>query len=311
MKVAITTTTFGQYSREPLDFLAQCGLEVVVNPHSRKLKPDELVEICKNAVGVIAGTETWDAKVISLLGSLKVISRCGVGIDNIDIESTKSCGIKVYSTPDAPTRAVAELTIGLILDCLRRISSADRSIRAGNWEKPMGESLSGKKLGIIGFGRIGKEVALLAQAFGAQILAYDIQPVTALSAVKVVSFDELISQADIVSLHVPVGKKPGFLLDAGVLARMKRGAYIINTSRGGLVDEHALYAALRAGRLTAAGIDTFTEEPYLGNLRELDNVVLTSHIGSYARESRIAMEKNAARNLYAGLKEVGILKTEL
>ncbi|MCX5749187.1 MAG: phosphoglycerate dehydrogenase [Candidatus Saganbacteria bacterium] len=300
MKVFISTTTFAEYEDQPLKMLKDHGMEFQVNPLRKKLSGEELISLAKDAQGLIAGTEVLTAEVLKELKSLKVISRCGAGLDNVDLKAAKGLNIMVFNTPDAPTDAVAELTLGLMLDCLRKISGADRQIRHGKWNKPMGNLLKGKNVGIIGYGRIGKAVGRLAEAFGANVSAYDVAKDP--DGKKYLSFDQLIAGSDIISLHVP-GSKTGHLIHAKAVSNMKNGAFLINASRGGLVDEEALYEALKSGKLAGAGIDTFEKEPYQGKLIELDNAVLTSHIGSYAKESRINMEQQAVENLIRGLEE--------
>ena len=301
-KIFISTTSFGEYDSSPIELCEKNGYAVLRNPYGRTISPDELIKLANDAVGIIAGTEIMTKDVLSQLPLLKVISRCGVGLDNIDLVAADDAGIKVFNTPDVPTQAVAELTIGLMLASLRRISEADRSIRTGKWNKPMGNLLAGKIIGIIGYGRIGKAVSKLAGAFEAKVITFDIKPPSKVSMVKTVSFDELITTSDIITLHLSSKYSKECIINSDVIAKMKNRAYIINTSRGGLIDENALYDALKSGKLAGAGIDTFTEEPYTGKLAELDNVVLTPHIGSYAKEARIAMEKQAVDNLLKGLE---------
>ena len=159
-KVFISTTSFGKTDPTPLEMLKSAGLEVSLNPYGRKLSREEVMELAANSEGLIAGTELLDAEVLGKLRNLKVISRCGVGRDNIDMEATKRQGIKVFNTPDSPTIAVAELTVGLMLALLRHIPRSDRDIHTGKWQKRMGNLLQGKKVGIIGLGRIGQKVVV-------------------------------------------------------------------------------------------------------------------------------------------------------
>lgn len=301
-KIAITTTSFGKYDEKPLGLLKAKGYDVILNPYGRTLKKNEIIELCKNAAGIIAGTERLDAHILKNLtmpAPLKVISRCGAGVDNVDIVTAKRLGIKVFNTPDAPTSAVAELTVGLILNLLRKINKADSAIRNGGWEKPMGSLLSGKKVGIIGFGRIGKKVAELLAPFGCMIRYYDIMNDND-SGRQFLPLHKLLEECDIISLHV--SSKEQIISEHEILL-MKKGAWLINVSRGGVVDEAALYAALKERHLSGAALDVFEQEPYTGKLKELDNAILTSHIGSYARETRVKMEMEAVENLLQGLKE--------
>lgn len=302
-KIAITTSTFGEYDEKPMIVLKEKGYKVEVNPYGRKLKEKEVVTFCKDAVGIIAGTEALSDVSMSSMGNLKVISRCGGGIDNVDLGAADRLGIKVFNTPDAPVLAVAELTIGLMLDLLRKVCWMDRETHIGQWQKRMGSLLQGKKVGINGFGRIGKKVAELLWPFSCEIAYTDPFAGDGLLGLRRLSLKDLLGWADIVTLHVSVHDK---LIGVNEFQQMKKGAWLINTSRGGVVDESALYNYLKNGHLSGAALDVFEEEPYTGPLKELDNVILTPHIGSYARESRIEMERKAVENLLKGLRDCGL-----
>jgi len=299
-KVFISTSSFGEGDPLPLKLLDEAGMNVQMNPHGSQLTPEECVSLYKDIDGLIAGTETLTATVLKSARNLKVISRCGVGMENIDLEAAKRQGIQVFNTPDAPTLAVAELTLGLMLALLRHLPRTDRDIRAGNWQKRMGNLLQGKKVGIIGFGRIGQKVAKLVQALGAQVVYCD--PMVNKAGFQRLSLDELLAQSDIVSLHLSGGGKGAPLLGSRELRMMKQGSWLINCARGGVVSEAALYQVLQEGWLAGAALDVFAQEPYSGPLTTLENVILTPHVGSYAIESRIEMEVQAAKNLIKGLK---------
>jgi D-3-phosphoglycerate dehydrogenase len=302
-KISISTTTFGEYDDTALSRCRGQGYEVILNPYRRKLDPQELVDIAKDSVGLIAGTEPISRKTLLKLTSLKVISRCGVGIDNIDIAAARDLGIKIFNTPDAPVTAVAELTIGLILNLLRKINAMDNAIRGGKWDKQTGRLLCGKKVGIIGFGRIGQKVSELLSAFDVELAYCDIEDKkNEITSIRK-GLDEIIGWADILTLHISVSKEKGPMIGSRELNMIKKGSWLINLSRGGVIDEESLYNALKDGRLSGAALDVFDEEPYTGPLKALPNVILTPHIGSYARESRIKMENQAAENLLIGLRE--------
>lgn len=300
LKVFISTSSFGEYDDLPVRLLKDAGLDIELNPYGRKLAADECLSLYKDIDGLLAGTEALTADVLRSARKLKVISRCGVGIDNIDLKVARQQRIKVFSTPDSPTVAVAELTVGLMLALLRHVPAADRDIRAGKWEKRMGNLLQGKKVGIIGFGRIGQKVAELVIGFGAQAVYCD--PAVNKTDYTRMSLDELLSQADIVSLHLSGGGNDAPLLRHSELRSMKQGSWLINCARGTVVDEEALGQVLKEGWLSGAALDVLGQEPYTGPLTELDNVILTPHVGSYAVESRIDMEVQAAKNLVKGLK---------
>lgn len=297
-KVAITTTSFGKYDEKPLNVLKEYGLEIFLNPYGRKLVKEEVVETCENALGIIAGTETIDVDILGKLPDLKVISRCGGGLDNVDVDTAHRLGIKVFNTPDAPTVAVAELTVGLILNLLRKVNQMDFAIRTGKWNKLMGNLLSGKKVGIIGFGRIGKKVAKLLKTFDCEVNYYDIKTENEVSGCERMDMDELLKISDIISIHVSSNDR---IIGEKEINLMKKNAFLVNTSRGGVVDERILYKALKDKCMLGAALDVFWQEPYSGQLKELDNIILTPHIGSYAKESRVEMEMQAVENLLKGL----------
>jgi D-3-phosphoglycerate dehydrogenase len=297
-KIAITTTTFGVYNNSVLMPLSERGYKYMLNPYKRKITPEELVEIAYDAVGIIAGTEQISEEIIQQLEKTKVISRCGVGMDNIDIDAAENAGIKVYNTPDAPTSAVAEVTVGLMINLLRKVSQMENELKMGLWKKRMGNLLCEKKIGIKGFGRIGKKVAELLKPFGCEIAYADPFVEDGLLGLQRLSLKELLCWADIITIHVGVNEK---LIGEKEFQCMKEGALIINTSRGGVADELILYENLKNGHLSGAALDVFEVEPYTGPLKELDNVILTPHIGSYALEARVEMEKQAVENLLKGL----------
>lgn len=299
MKIAITTSSFAKFSQEPLDLLRERGIEYVLNDKGRALTEDEAIEILRGCVGVAAGTEPLTRRVMEALPELRVISRCGVGMDSVDRTAAEQRGIAVRNTPDGPTLAVAELTLGYTLDLLRHVTRMDRDIRAGVWKKRMGNLLQGKKVGIVGLGRIGHAVARLFVAFGAEVAYAD--PYAQETAYLRKDLDELLGWADIVTLHCPKPRDGGTLLDARRLSLMRRGTWLINAARGGLVDESALHELLASGHLAGAALDTFAEEPYKGPLKELDTIILTPHIGSYAKEARIRMEVDTIKNLLQAL----------
>jgi D-3-phosphoglycerate dehydrogenase len=300
MKIAITTSSFARFSNEPLQLLDVQGISYVLNPHGRKLAADEAIELLQGCIGVAAGTEPLTAEVMEALPELKIISRCGTGMDNVDLKAAADRGILVRNTPDGPTLAVAELTLGYALDLMRQITRMDRELRSGVWKKRMGNTLQGKKLGIIGFGRIGSMVADVFAPFGVEVAFSDL--VVESNKYPKMSLAELLTWADILSLHCTRGAGECSLLGEEQLRTMKPGGWIINASRGGLVDENALYQLLQSGHLAGAAIDVFEREPYVGPLTELDNIILSPHIGSYAKESRIQMEIDTIKNLLAALE---------
>ena len=299
MKVFISTTTFAVHSEEPLSLLKKRGIDYVLNPHNRKLTEGEIGDILRSEsyVGLVAGTEPVTVDVLENARCLKVISRVGVGLGNVNLDVAKRLDIKVYNTPDILVDSVAELTLGLILSCLRRLPSMDRNMRGNVWKKEMGLLFKDKTLGVIGFGKIGKRVADLGAAFGAKIIYYDVRAVES-DTFKQTSLEELLERSDIISVHASTKDR---LISSGEISKMKEGVILINTARGPVVDEDSLYDALSASKIGCAALDVYNEEPYSGKLLMLDNVVLTPHAGSYAKEARIGMEMEAVENMIKGL----------
>lgn len=306
MKILITTSSFGKYNSKPLDKLRSAGLEIIMNPFGHTLSEEEALKLYTSDIdGVIAGVENITEAVILKAKSLKVISRCGIGLDNIDAKAAALHNIKVLNTPEPVIDPVAELTIGFILCCLRNIISTDNNMHRGVWDKPDGLLLKGKIVGIVGLGNIGKRVVELASAFKPRFLAYDNKKDTAFAKKYKVVFKDLetlLSESDIVSLHLPLTEETKCLLHEDNLRLMKPSAFLINTSRAQIIDENALIGALTQKKIAGAALDVFEKEPYAGPLTGLKNIILTPHIGSYAKEARSKMEIEAVENLIKGLR---------
>ncbi len=304
LTVAIGVSTFGAADPAPRELLAGAGARLVENPHGRTLKEDEIGELLAEADGLIAGTEPLTGSVLERAPKLRAISRVGVGTDNVDLAAAARLGIAVFNTPDAVTQAAAELTLGGILSVLRHIHYMDSELRDGRWTRKMGRLLSGKTVGIVGLGRIGKRMATLLEPFGVERLAYDIFPDTSWAAehgVTITPFHRLLRAADVVTIHTSKSPDVGPIFGVEQLALMKDGAVVVDTARGDVLDEEALAAELGSGRLGGAYLDVFHDEPYGGPLRELPNVLLTPHAGSYAEEARLRMETEAVEQLLAFL----------
>lgn len=299
-RVLISTSTFGSEDPEPLQSLQRAGIEVQQNPYGRTLTEEEVAIFVRDADGILAGTEPITARVLESAPRLRVISRVGSGLDNVDLQAASLLGIAVTGTPEAPVEAVAELALGGILTLLRKVHVMDQALRRGTWEKQMGTLLGGKTIGIIGLGRIGKRLVELAAPFRVQILACDIQPDHDWAqehGVGIASLLDLLRKSDIVTIHITKASASGYFLGRDELSLMKPGAILLNLARGGLVDEGALLEALERRALAGAYLDTFEREPYSGPLAQCRNVLLTPHAGSYAREARVAMELEAVQNL--------------
>lgn len=298
VKILLGPSTFAAQDHSPMEKLAEAGCEIIKNPFGRKLTRQELIELLLGVKGLIAGLETLDEDVMRK-SELEVISRCGSGMSNVDIEAAKKLGIKVYSTPDGPTSAVAELTLGALLSLLRMIPLMDRNLHEGRWNKRIGTQLEGKTIVIIGFGRIGQRLAALLSPFDVKILVVDPFLKDAKVKYPVLTLGEALPLADIVTLHSSGERK---ILGVKELSVIKPGAFLLNAARGDLIDEGALVSAIEEGRIKGAWIDTFSQEPYSGPLIKLEQIILTPHIGSYTAECRVLMETEAVDNLLKGLR---------
>ena len=303
--ILITTSSFDYCDENLFSSIAAEGYRIQFNPLKRKLTEEEVSDFVEeyHPIGIIAGVEPLTRCVIQKAKHLKVISRCGIGLDSVDLEAARDYGIIVKNTPDGPTRPVAELSIGLMICLLRHIHVTNDAIRKGQWERPMGSLLYQKTVGILGCGRIGKCVAKLLSGFECRVLGYDIHQGDDHDHYAKVSMKDLLNQSDILTLHLSYSPATHHIMNSEKIQMMKKGAFLINAARGALVDENALYEALQCGHLGGAALDTFEEEPYQGPLCDLDNVLLTSHIGSYAKEARMMMEKQAWENLFYELKK--------
>ena len=306
-KVLITTSSFSLGNFAQAKSLHDAGISLEMNPHGRRLSEDEVAElVATDVIAILAGLEPLTDRVLSNAKSLRVIARCGTGLDSVDLLAASRLGIDVFNTPDAPTQAVAELTIAHMLNSLRHISTTDSNMRSGKWTPTMGSLLATKTVGLIGVGRIGSAVAKLAQAFGARVIGFD-PVVNSHNSVELLSLDEVLNQSDIVSLHVPINDQTHHIVNASAISRMKPGSIVVNVSRGGLIDESALHDALKSQHLSGAALDCFEDEPYSGPLLQIPGVHVTAHMGSYARETRDLMEVEASTNLVNGLRKRGLI----
>lgn len=300
-RVLITTVPFGELDRRPLEVLHRAGLEVIVNPFNRKLTSEDLAGLIGGIDYLIAGTENITRGVIELADRLKLIARVGIGLDNVDLAAAREANIPVTYTPDAPSEAVADLTIGLMLSCLRQIHLANQKMHQGEWHRHFGRSLSTLTIGLVGLGRIGSRVARRLEGFRPQrILGHDLRERDQLnisSAIELHDLETLVRESDVVSLHIPLSKSTRNMFDKSLLTLMKTDSVLINTARGGIVNESDLLEILHAGSLTAAALDVFEQEPYRGPLQGEPRLLLTSHMGSMSVDSRTRMEMEASEEI--------------
>jgi D-3-phosphoglycerate dehydrogenase len=300
-KALITTVPFVDKNRLPLELLENAGIEYVINPLNKKLTEDQLADLVTDFDVIIAGTEPITDKVMARASKLKFISRVGVGLDNVDLLAAKRRGIKVSSTPEAPAPAVAEFTLGIMLMLLRSIHVSNSQMHRGEWQRIFGRRLAEVIIGVIGVGRIGTRVLRRTRGFGTpQILVNDIMPDYELNRefkLEWVTKEQIYKEADIISLHLPLTQITKNMIRREHLLSMKPDAIIINTSRGGIINEQDLYEVMKAGHLSGAAIDVFEQEPYAGNLVEIERCLLTAHMGSMSEDCRTRMEIEATEEV--------------
>lgn len=305
-KIFVALSTFAQYGDAPLSSLQTGGMDFSINPLGRRLEEKDIVRFAKDCQGIIAGVEPYNSYVLDHLPYLLCISRCGVGIDNIDLNKARHNGVKICHTADVVIQPVAELTVAMALDLLKKLTYHTELMREGRWEKASGYLLKGKAVGILGTGRIGKRVAEMMKMLGAEVYGADLEPDLGWAkkmGVQMLSTWELLKLCDIVSIHLSYQDQHPFQLGKQEIALMKKGAFVINVARGQFVDEGALYDALEKDRLGGAALDVYSQEPYAGPLCRLKNVILTPHIGTFTKESRLQMELEATNNLIEYLRQ--------
>ncbi len=277
-----------------------------INNSERRLTEAELKDAVKNADAVIAGTEPFSRAVIESALRLKIISRVGTGLDSIDLEAASERGIRVLTTPGSTVQPVAEHTLSLILCAMKRIPEYNESVRRGDHRIKQASLLYKKTVGIIGLGRIGFRVGELLSCLGCPVLYFDpyLRYTPPDSWKRAASFRELLTGADIITLHASAPKRNVPLLNREAFNQCRKGVLVINTARGSLVDEHALVEALQRGIVAGAGLDVFMKEPYDGPLLSFPQVIVTPHVASNTRESRQAMEFEAVENLIVAIEEM-------
>ncbi len=298
-KALVTTVPFADKNRYPIELLESAGIKYLINPLGRKLEENELAEMVSDFDVLIAGTEPITEKVMDRASNLKLISRVGVGLDSVDLLAAEKRGIHVSYTPDAPAPAVAELTIGLMLTLLRHVHVANAQMHQGLWHRYFGRRIPEITVGIIGAGRIGGRVLRQLSAFEKpRILVNDLNP--NLHVTDKVEFDwvdkeTIYREADLISLHLPLTRKTKNMIRYEHLKSLKHDALIINTSRGGIINEQDLTRVLQEGHLSGAAIDVFEQEPYAGELGHIERCLLTSHMGSMSIDCRTKMEIEATQ----------------
>jgi D-3-phosphoglycerate dehydrogenase len=296
-------------SKKAVDLLSQAGFQVDVKTG---MKPEELAAVVGQYHGLgVRSASKVTAAVLANPGKLKIIGRAGVGVDNIDVKAATEKGILVINTPQGNAAAAAELAIGLMFALARKIPGADASMKRGEWEKKkfMGVEIAGKTLGVVGLGNIGRNAASRGVGLGMKVLGFDPHPPKELPAgVTLASLDDVIAKSDFITLHVPLVESTKNLFNAQTFAKMKKGSYLINCARGGIVDESAVLPALESGQLAGAALDVFGKEPPEASpLFKHDNVILTPHLGASSKE---AQEKVAIElaEVFIGFLKDGVVK---
>jgi D-3-phosphoglycerate dehydrogenase len=307
LRLLVTPTSYGKNDpRLKTDLEALVG-EVIYNPTKKPLTSREVAGLLPGVDGYIAGLDAIDREALAAADCLKVIARYGVGVDNVDLEAARAKQIVVTNTPGANSVSVAELALGLMLALGRQIPAAVASVRQGQFPRLNGVSLEGKVVGILGLGAIGKQLARRLAAFDCTILAYDPYPDATFAArlgIACVEMDELLARADFVSLHLPLTPETRGLVGREFLSRVKKGAFLVNTARGEVIDEGALVEALVSGRLAGAGLDAFVKEPPdIDNpLLALPQVIATPHLGAQTDGATNAMGRMAMQDCLAVLR---------
>lgn len=302
-EILIATYPFGLCGVEPVDILNDTGWKIHYNSLGRRLKENEVGEMIGEAEGVIAGTEPYTREIIENAPNLKVISRVGVGLDSVDFQACKDNEVILTYTPEAPAEGVADLAVAQIINLLRGITISDKSVREGRWRRYMGSLLSEKKIGVLGVGRIGSRVIKRLKAFEVDpVYGCDISLGKRMDGVRWMSKEDLFSFCDVVTIHIPMNENNYHCVGHKEMSNMGAGSFIINTSRGSVVDEGALTSLICNKHLGGAALDVFEEEPYNGPLLQYDNVIFTAHIGASAHRSRYLMELGAAEDCVRVLK---------
>lgn len=310
MKILVTPTSLQPGKNDTaLAVLRTFTTDLVFNTSGKPLAEDELIPLLQDCDGYIAGLDFVTEKVIRSCPKLKAISRYGAGYDRVDIQAAKERGIIVTNTPGVNAQAVGELAFALILSIARRIPYLDTGTRKGKWIRSTGMELKGKKLGILGLGSIGKVVAACGQGFHMDVIAYDPYINIAYcnkNNIEAADFDYVLKNADVLSLHLPLNEQTRYIIGKDAIEKMKPGSILINTSRGGIIDEDAALEALQSKHLGGLGLDAFeTEPPKASPLFGLANVVVTPHTGAHTKEAIMNMASFAVQNLIDVLSDRG------
>lgn len=297
MRVVSGTSSFADENDEIQKMFDDRGIELIRNPLRRRLTREEIIDHLQGADGLLAGLEPLDDDVFANCPNLKAVARVGIGMDNVDIEAAKKHGIKVSNTPEGPTDAVAEMTLAALLAICHNIIPSNNDIHNGIWKKRLGKSISELVIFIIGYGHIGRKTAEMLRIHGSEIIIYDKYD----KDNSTCSLFEGLRKADVISIHASGTDE---IITESMFEMMKDGVIILNSARGGLINEKALYESLKNGKVGAFWGDALWSEPYDGELRECDGAILTPHICTYTTKCRSSMEKQAVENLFKDLEVI-------
>jgi D-3-phosphoglycerate dehydrogenase len=305
-KVLVTPRSLTKDGHPSLDLLREAGFEVVFSTPGKQPNEAELMSLLPRCAGYLAGVERISARVLEAAKDLRVISRNGTGIDNVDMDAANRLNIQVCRTEGANARGVAELTLGLIFALVRSITFSDTLLKNEKWERRKGIELENRTLGLIGCGEIGKRIALLATGMGMKVIAFRRHPDYSFSAkdFSYVSLEDIYSHSDIISLQCPPLESGKPLIDKEAVSKMKKGVYLVNTARASLLDSDAVFEALESGYLAGVAVDVFDQEPPSDyRLVQNSRVIATPHIGGFTAESVARATTQAVENIIQTLNQ--------
>ena len=298
IKILISATPFCENSLRPIKLLRKNNIKFDINLKKRRYTENEIKNLIKSYDGLIADVEPLTSKVLRNAKKLKVISRVGIGLNNIDLSYAKKNKINVFNTPDAPTSAVVEFNIGLIFMLIRKISILNMSIKKGKWLKLIGLRIPFIKIGILGLGRVGFSLANALVKLGVKQIYYnDLKKKITNKKIIYKSKDYIFKNCDLVSINLPETKNTKNFIDKKIFNKMKKNSFLINTSRGEIINENDLYNFLKKGFFAGVALDVFNKEPYYGKLKEFERCILTPHVASHTIDCRNKMEIEATENL--------------
>ena len=299
--ILITTLTFARFDKSSINLLKKNNINYYWNPKNKKFSRNELLKIIHKFDGIICGTDKIDRIFLKKAKRLKIVSRVGIVLDNLDLQLLRKNLIKVTYTPDAPSKTVAEYTIGLMINLLRNIHTSRKSFEKGKWVKILGKNLNEAKIGIVGVGRIGSELLRLLKTFNCKdILVNDInidKKILKKYSIKKTTKNNIFKNCNLITFHLPLSMQTKNLVTKKEINLMKRDTILINTSRGGIINEDDLYNALKKKKIHSAALDVYAKEPYFGRLKKLDNCHCTPHIASMSISCRNQMELESTNEI--------------